>query len=112
MHQAKRFCLASAGNAASASEPRVPGNESQSSSSAFSRASSAPAIEHFEANRDSELGRIMFRLLDEYVVRPHDRMLFPYLLDPEKTSRSSQSSDPGAEFLRTGREAGSPPPAP
>ena len=30
----------------------------------------ALALEHYEKNRDSEFGRILFRLLDEYVVRP------------------------------------------
>ena len=50
----------------------------------------ALALEHFEANRESEFGRIMFRLLDEYVVRPHDRGLFDFLpqtdpLDPPAT---------------------------
>lgn len=55
----------------------------------------ALALEHFEANRDSEFGRIMFRLLDEYVVRPHDRALFPDLPIPD---------DPTADFGRAGRE--------
>lgn len=50
----------------------------------------ALALEHFEANRESEFGRVMFRLLDEYVVRPHDRGLFHFLpetdpLDPPAT---------------------------
>lgn len=74
----------------------------------------ALALEHFEANRDSEFGRIMFRLLDEYVVRPHDRMLFPFLPEPEAPRRAGQSGDPGSEFTRAGRETGSSssPPAP
>src|ERR1700722_3924490 len=42
----------------------------------------ALALEHFEANPDSDFARVMMRLLDEYVVRPHDRMLFS-LLAPE-----------------------------
>jgi hypothetical protein len=60
----------------------------------------ALALEHFEANRDSEFGRLLFRLLDEYVVRPHDRALFGFLPEPELPG-------PGAEFNRAGREAGS-----
>lgn len=74
----------------------------------------ALALEHFEANRESEFGHIMFRLLDEYVVRPHDRMLFPFLPEPEAPRRAGQSGDPGSEFTRAGRETGSSssPPAP
>ena len=70
----------------------------------------ALALEHFEANRDSEFGRVLFRLLDEYVVRPHDRALFPYLPEPEQPP----SNDTGSEFIRAGREtgAGTPSPAP
>jgi hypothetical protein len=59
----------------------------------------ALALEHFEANRDSEFGRVLFRLLDEYVVRPHDRALFDFLPTPEPL-------DPGGDFTRAGREAG------
>jgi hypothetical protein len=69
----------------------------------------ALALEHFEANRDSEFGRIMFRLLDEYVVRPHDRALFGWL--PEVIGPAERP----AEFARAGREtvgAESSPPAP
>lgn len=62
----------------------------------------ALALEHFERNRDTEFGRIMFRLLDEYVIRPHDRALFPDLPGPEPSS-----PDPHAEFTRAGREAAS-----
>src|ERR1700688_544091 len=36
----------------------------------------ALALEHFEANRDSEFARVLFRLMDEYVVRPQDGLLF------------------------------------
>ncbi len=64
----------------------------------------ALALEHYEKNRDSEFGKLLFRLLDEYVVRPHDRMLFPDLPEPD---------GPGSKFNRAGREAGSsvsPPP--
>lgn len=68
----------------------------------------ALALEHFEANRESEFGRILFRLLDEYVVRPHDRALFPYL--PE--SEQPPSDDTGSEFIRAGREAGGSAPSP
>jgi hypothetical protein len=39
----------------------------------------ALALEHLEKNRDSEFGRVLFRLLDEYVVRPYDRTLFSFL---------------------------------
>ena len=65
----------------------------------------ALALEHFEANRDSEFGRIMFRLLDEYVVRPHDRALFDCLPNTDPL-------DPTAEFGKAGREAGSGAPSP
>src|ERR1051325_8750951 len=43
----------------------------------------ALALEHFEQNRDSEFARTLLRLLDEYVVRPHDRALFPDLPTPQ-----------------------------
>ncbi len=68
----------------------------------------ALALEHYEKNRDSEFGRILFRLLDEYVVRPHDRALFPDLPSPD----SGDGSDAGADFIRAGRETASPPPSP
>ena len=55
----------------------------------------ALALEHFEANKGSEFARTFLRLLDEYVVRPHDRMLFP-VLDEHK-----------GEFHQAAREAGS-----
>lgn len=70
----------------------------------------ALAMEHFEANRDSEFARVLFRLLDEYVIRPHDRVLFPFLPDPDRPLQSG--TDPGAEFSRAGRETGSSSPAP
>ena len=64
----------------------------------------ALALEHFTANRDSEFGRLMYRLLDEYVIRPHDRALFDFL--PEQP-------DPASQFGKAGRETGSAPsPAP
>ena len=72
----------------------------------------ALALEHFEKNRDSEFGRIMLRLLDEYVVRPHDRALFPDLPDAENSQPDASPSDTHAEFTRAGREAGSSEPRP
>jgi hypothetical protein len=74
----------------------------------------ALAMEHFEANRDSEFGRIMFRLLDEYVIRPHDRILFPFLPEQKEPDLPDQSHDPGSEFRHAGREtaSGAPPPSP
>jgi len=38
----------------------------------------ALALEHFEKNSDSDFGRTLFRLLDEYV-RPNERHLFDFL---------------------------------
>jgi hypothetical protein len=67
----------------------------------------ALALEHFERNRDSEFGRIMFRLLDEYVVRPHDGALFPDLPNPQAPEPAASPPDPNAEFARAGREAAS-----
>jgi hypothetical protein len=58
----------------------------------------ALALEHFEKNSDSEFGRQLFRLLDEYVVRPHDRVLFPFLPEPETYD------DTKGEFVRASRE--------
>ena len=72
----------------------------------------ALALEHFEANRDSEFGHIMFRLLDEYVVRPHDRMLFPELVDAYSADPQRHATHTGRDFIRAGRETGSPPPPP
>ncbi|MBV9825370.1 MAG: mobilization protein [Alphaproteobacteria bacterium] len=57
----------------------------------------ALALEHFEKNRDSEFGRLLYRLLDEYVVRPHDRALFECLTVP-------LPPDPVVEFEMAGRE--------
>jgi hypothetical protein len=62
----------------------------------------ALALEHYQKNRDSEFGRVMFRLLDEYVVRPHDRALFPDL--PEHQEPQRPGGDTGADFARAGRE--------
>jgi hypothetical protein len=41
----------------------------------------ALAIEHMEKNGGSEFGKVMARLLDEYVTRSSDRALFPNLGD-------------------------------
>jgi len=67
----------------------------------------ALALEHFEANRNSEFGRVMFRLLDEYVVRPHDRALFPELPAPGEGSATAAT-----EFARTARETAAGAPSP
>jgi hypothetical protein len=32
-------------------------------------------LTHFEANRDSEFAHVLWHLLDEYVIRPRDRIL-------------------------------------
>ena len=66
----------------------------------------ALALEHYEKNRDSEFGRVMFRLLDEYVVRPHDRALFPDLTQPQ--GPNGGSGDAGPDFARRDPETGSP----
>jgi hypothetical protein len=63
----------------------------------------ALALEHFEANRDSEFARVLYRLLDEYVVRPHDRILFPVLPEPQ-TPPEAPGSNTTAAFTRAGRE--------
>jgi hypothetical protein len=61
----------------------------------------ALALEHFEANRDSEFARVLFRLMDEYVVRPHDRPLFPFLpqmgTPPAAAENAEASADPARE---------------
>jgi hypothetical protein len=72
----------------------------------------ALALEHFTENRDSEFGRKMFRLLDEYVLRPYDRALFDFLPPPDLVEPQAQSPGPGADFGKAGREAGSNTPAP
>jgi hypothetical protein len=56
----------------------------------------ALALEHFERNRDSEFGRTLFRLLDEYVVRPHDRALFPDLPNTQTSEHNGPKPNPGA----------------
>jgi hypothetical protein len=67
----------------------------------------ALALEHFEANRNSEFARVMFRLLDEYVVRPHDRALFPDLPAPGEAGATAAT-----EFARTARETAAGAPSP
>jgi hypothetical protein len=71
----------------------------------------ALALEHYEKNPDSEFHRIMFRLLDEYVILPHDRALFPKLVDAD-SDPTRNVGDAGTDFIRAGRETGSPPPSP
>lgn len=64
----------------------------------------ALALEHFEANRDSEFAKLLYRLLDEYVVRPHDRPLFPFL--PEQSAAPGDPSrDDSASFSDAAHEA-------
>jgi hypothetical protein len=72
----------------------------------------ALALEHFQENPDSEFGRIMFRLLDEYVGRPHDRALFAYLPDRSQPHQHEGPPGPEADFSKAGREAGGSAPAP
>ena len=60
----------------------------------------ALALEHFERNRDSEFGRTLFRLLDEYVVRPHDRALFPDLPDPQTNGPVAPEQTPDTKHRR------------
>jgi hypothetical protein len=67
--------------------------------------------EHYEKNPDSEFHHIMFRLLDEYVVRPHDRALFPELVDADSADPQRPATH-SRDFIRAGRETGSPPPLP
>ena len=67
----------------------------------------ALALEHYEKNPDSEFHRIIFRLLDEYVLRPHDRALFPELVEADADS-ARPGADAGTEFTHAGREIDSP----
>src|SRR5271169_4353177 len=71
----------------------------------------ALALEHYDKNPDSEFHRILLRLLDEYVLRPYDRALFPELIDAA-TETAQHTGDNGSKFIPTGRETGSPSPAP
>jgi hypothetical protein len=56
----------------------------------------ALAIEHMEANAPSEFGKVMLRLLDEYVTRPADRALFPSL--PAKAAANGITQPVAAAF--------------
>jgi hypothetical protein len=67
----------------------------------------ALALEHFEANRDSEFARTLYRLLEEYVIRPHDRILFPFLPDPQTPPPNSPDADTASDLARAGRETAS-----
>jgi hypothetical protein len=53
----------------------------------------ALALEHFEANRESEFARVLFRLMDEYVVRPHDRALFSFLPQTESPPTATDEAE-------------------
>ena len=64
----------------------------------------ALALEHFEANRDSEFARTLYRLLEEYVVRPHDRILFPFLPEPRTPPADSPDADAASDVARARRE--------
>ncbi|TWB34328.1 hypothetical protein [Nitrospirillum pindoramense] len=50
----------------------------------------ALALEHLEKNSESDFAKQLVRLLDEYVIRPHDRELFPQL--PEVMPTNNQPS--------------------
>lgn len=67
----------------------------------------ALALEHFEANPGSEFARVMMRLLDEYVIRPYDRVLFTCLVE-----RDTRAADASADESLAGakREITSPTP--
>ena len=66
----------------------------------------ALALEHFEANRDSEFARALYRLMDEYVTRPYDRMLFPFLAALAEPGAESPPAATETEFARAARETG------
>ena len=74
----------------------------------------ALALEHFEANRDSEFARVLLRLMDEYVTRPYDRVLFPFLSPPAPPDAESPAPASADDFTRAAQETGSSgePPAP
>src|ERR1700722_19852217 len=55
----------------------------------------ALALEHFSAHRAREFARVMYRLLDEYVVRPHDRALFDFLPGPDLPDTQTRSAGAG-----------------
>lgn len=65
----------------------------------------ALALEHFEANRDSEFARTLYRLLEEYVVRPHDRILFPFLPEPPTSPAEPPEAPTVSGFGGAGGEA-------
>ena len=71
----------------------------------------ALALEHYEKNPGSEFRRILLRLLDEYVVRPHDRALFPEL-DEDDAGPAQRGAGAGSEFALAGCDADSPSPTP
>ena len=71
----------------------------------------ALALEHYDKNPDSEFHRILFRLLDEYVVRPHDRALFPELIEADAATAPPGANN-GSEFIPAVRETESPSPLP
>jgi len=70
----------------------------------------ALALEHYEKNPESEFHRILFRLLDEYVMRPHDRALFPELSEADAPA-AQPGLNTGSEFIPAGHETESPSPA-
>lgn len=54
----------------------------------------ALALEHMEANPDSEFARVLGRLLDRYVTRSADRALFP-ALPPVRDSNQPETAATG-----------------
>lgn len=58
----------------------------------------ALALEHFDKNQESEFGRLLFRLLDQYA-RPEDRRLFPFL--PVREAPPSPASQPADDAGET-----------
>jgi chromosome segregation ATPase len=69
----------------------------------------AGALGTLRENPDSEFRRILRRLLDEYVVRPHDRALFPELVEADAGS-AQRGADARTGFTHAGREIDSPSP--
>ena len=66
----------------------------------------ALALEHFEKNRNSEFARTLLRLLDEYVVRRHDRVLFPDLPNPDTAGPDGSEPNPRGNVARNAQETG------
>ena len=65
----------------------------------------ALAIEHMDKNGASEFGKVMLRLLDEYVTRPADRALFPALPHPAQKNGAGHNPPPvTTEFKEAERE--------